>query len=1142
MLGLQERLAVLLAFCFLSGQSWKWIAVRPAPTNLRSLASNRVMHSPAVLPLRRNAVLKKGVYMSTTDAETITEASQTPLVATPLPKHPNLVEGRLENGFTYVILPNQHPPGRFEAHLEVLSGSANELERQQGMAHLLEHVAYMGSPKRQLISGTGSRTNAYTDFHHTVFFASCPVQTPDQFWKKPMLPMALDALLDVMTTNIDEDRLEKERAAVLSEASMVNKMEYRVECQILSSLHAENRISTRFPIGKENLIKQWTKEDLQLYHNLHYRPDNVILFVVGDVEVNSAIDTIKQKFGHLQPKIDAQQIFDESGEFPALSMRNAWRHFPPVIHKWSCAEEKLENLLPPALIKPQELVGSAPPAPSPEHTSRKEVIKQEVLLPATKVFHHELLQSFSFHLFAKRPIEHITTKEALKREIMRRMTLSALQIRLNVMERQEPLFTFADFNQLGWPREGCAVCSFDMTTDIDHWKEAVQLAVKEIRRLGLYGLTGSELARYKQASLAEAAQIAAQCDQKSSEDILQEVMEAEASGHTYMHPVQRYEVIEQVLQDITLDEVKEVARDLCEHLSHVDTTVKPSALVACSPLVTRGGQSFSVTEEEVAEVVAQALIEDVEPLQDTPVPATLLDDEQMEEKLRRTQPRFIPLEGKAQKEYKSKNSLNVVQRRLSNGVKVNLHTLPTESQKAHVRMLVPGGRLTEKKSELGSILLGCRTMQEGGAFLDMTREEVELFCIDHLVMVEITANEESIIFDFQTVTTPGPGGKVTGIEASMQVAHIILTDFKFENDAFVRAQQAYHEQFDSIVKGLESACMESLLYSLTGGDGRLLTPNHHQVDGLSLDICKQAVRDQLRPDNVEVTISGDLTIAEQEQLVLKYLGTVPHPTHPTTHPMSPPIVSHAVEKQSLSVHTLGGRQQLGVYLPDSDERAMGYLAGPAPNKYGVLSDGRNLADELVQASGGKKEGRWEHPLFASAAMQIVQEVANRRLFSVVREERQLTYDASFSFHPLEACQGSYYTVSVTSSPATVQQAVRACMEALGSLQGPFGILGDSVTSAKRTLINKHRLERTTNRYYIDNLSGTQLDHIPAKSWKNILDYETVLGSVTVQDVQLLVKLLQWEPEKMTACVGIAAPQPPAGMKSAKAVASEAKVI
>ena len=67
---------------------------------------------------------------------------------------------------------------------------------------------------------------------------------------------------------------------------MVNKMEYRVECQILSSLHRENRISSRFPIGKEHQIKSWTKEDLQLYHKTHYRPDNVILFVVGDVDVS----------------------------------------------------------------------------------------------------------------------------------------------------------------------------------------------------------------------------------------------------------------------------------------------------------------------------------------------------------------------------------------------------------------------------------------------------------------------------------------------------------------------------------------------------------------------------------------------------------------------------------------------------------------------------------------------------------------------------------------------------------------------------------------------------------------------------------------------------------------------------------------
>lgn len=126
----------------------------------------------------------------------------------------------------------------------------------------------------------------------------------------------------------------------------------------------------------------------------------------------------------------------------------------------------------------------------------------------------------------------------------------------------------------------------------------------------------------------------------------------------------------------------------------------------------------------------------------------------------------------------------------------------------------------ESKEHAGAVLLGARTMQEGGAFLDMTREEVELFCIDRQVMVEITASEESLVFDFQSVTTaPDPNG-VTGVEAVMQVAHIILTDFKYEADAFERARQSFHEQFDTAVKGLETACTESLTYSLTGGDTR----------------------------------------------------------------------------------------------------------------------------------------------------------------------------------------------------------------------------------------------------------------------------------------------------------------------------------
>lgn len=1018
-----------------------------------------------------------------------------------LPKHPQVVEGYLPNGLKYIILPNAVPDGRFEAHLEVLSGSVHELKSQQGMAHLLEHVAYMGSPKRQLISGTGSRTNAYTDFHHTVFYAACPTFTPGQFWKKPMMPMALDALLDVMTTKVDNERLEKERAAVLSEASMINKMEYRVECQILSALHAENRISSRFPIGKESLIKVWSREDVQFYHSLHYRPDNVILYVVGDVDISTTIDTITTKFGSLKPALDSNKIFKESGEFPANSLRTMNKHFPPVVHRWSADKKAIAPFLAPELLSLDPSVSV-----SADQSSG--------FLPIPRIFRHELMQSFSFHLFAKRPMDAVISMASLRRELMRRMALSALQIRFNVGQRQDSMFTFVDFNQLNWPREGCAVCSLDFTSDPSCWQDAVTLAIREIRRLGTFGLTPNEVDRYKAAIVSEAEQSAVQADQMSNEAVLAEVMEADACGHIFMNPHQRLKATIEAVSSISIDDVNDMAAQLCEHVCNIrpEEGVRPAAIVACAPLLDRNQKEFSINESEVLDVIMEALKEEIEPLDDIAVPDSLITVEELNAKAILNPPKWIPLEVKAARE--GKNNIGVVQKMLSNGVKVNLKSMDNEPQRGAIRLYIPGGRMLEDRSRPGNVLMGCRTVQEGGAFLEMTREEVELFCIDHLVMVEIMATDEALIFDFQTVTTPGPGGKVTGLEASLQVAHIILTDFKYESDAFERARSGLHEQFDSIVKSLETACQERLLHSVTNGDTRFCFPNHDDIDAMDLESAKDALTAQLSPDSLEVSIAADMPMANLEQLSLMYFGTVP-----------PRRKSRTIPKQSLSIKTLGSTAQLGVYLPDLEERAMGYLAGPTPNTFGDFADGSTLADAMAKVSG-KKDDRRGNPLFSHIALLVLQEVANRRLFSVVREERRLTYDAAFQLRGQESIAGGWYIVSVTSSPEQVQEAVQACKEALYSLKGPFGVVGDAVQSAKRTLQNRFIQEKDTNRFWTETMSGTQLDSIPHKTLKCISDFETVLSGITVQDIQYLVEIFGFSDDNMTSCIGIASPKNP----------------
>lgn len=70
---------------------------------------------------------------------------------------------------------------RFEAHMEVHVGSIDEEDDEQGIAHMIEHVAFLGSKKREKLLGTGARSNAYTDFHHTVFHIHSPTSAKVRF-------------------------------------------------------------------------------------------------------------------------------------------------------------------------------------------------------------------------------------------------------------------------------------------------------------------------------------------------------------------------------------------------------------------------------------------------------------------------------------------------------------------------------------------------------------------------------------------------------------------------------------------------------------------------------------------------------------------------------------------------------------------------------------------------------------------------------------------------------------------------------------------------------------------------------------------------------------------------------------------------
>lgn len=124
--------------------------------------------------------------------------------------------------------------------------------------------------------------------------------------------------------------------------------------------------------------------------------------------------------------------------------------------------------------------------------------------------------------------------------------------------------------------------------------------------------------------------------------------------------------------------------------------------------------------------------------------------------------------------------------------------------------------------------IGARTMQEGGAFGPWTRQQVELFCVDHLLMVEINCNEESLTVDFVFPTTNvgnvGFGDNVqlgiTGTEAVMQIVREIIVGFKWEEDALGRSKQHFRSSHEGLQKNLEGLTTEKVMECMTQHDDR----------------------------------------------------------------------------------------------------------------------------------------------------------------------------------------------------------------------------------------------------------------------------------------------------------------------------------
>ena len=218
----------------------------------------------------------------------------------------------LPNGMKVFIRHNERPAKRVSLQLAVNSGSIDEADDQQGLAHLIEHMAFNGSTHfkpgdlvsyfESMGARLGPHVNAYTSFDETVYMFEVPTDKPDAVAK------GLTALADFAGgLTLDPAEIDRERGVVIEEWRLGLGANSRVRDKQLPILFFNSRYAERLPIGKPDVIRGAPAARLRAFYDTWYRPGRMAVVAVGDIDAQQMERDIRSTFAAVADRAPAEK-------------------------------------------------------------------------------------------------------------------------------------------------------------------------------------------------------------------------------------------------------------------------------------------------------------------------------------------------------------------------------------------------------------------------------------------------------------------------------------------------------------------------------------------------------------------------------------------------------------------------------------------------------------------------------------------------------------------------------------------------------------------------------------------------------------------------------------------------------------------
>jgi len=209
----------------------------------------------------------------------------------------NVTRRKLDNGLT-VLVKESHVSPIVAIFTYVKVGYFNEPDHLVGISHLMEHMYFKGTEKRGVgeialeTKALGGYLNASTIYDHTLYYTVLP---------NDRLAHGLDIQSDaLLNPKFDPGELKKETEVVIEEVKRKWDMPSAVAREKLFELAFVKHRMQRWRIGTEQGLRALTREDFLRFHRDLYRPDNVILVIVGDIETAEALQQVEKYYGHFE--------------------------------------------------------------------------------------------------------------------------------------------------------------------------------------------------------------------------------------------------------------------------------------------------------------------------------------------------------------------------------------------------------------------------------------------------------------------------------------------------------------------------------------------------------------------------------------------------------------------------------------------------------------------------------------------------------------------------------------------------------------------------------------------------------------------------------------------------------------------------